>query len=82
LKSIKRYGIQYYLVVLLIQFTMPFSYKHAVKKPFRDGKEEWIQFDSSPYGCSSAFDAASPILREVASALHSMGIPVEQVKNS
>jgi len=59
---------------------MPTSYKHEEKKPFREGKEEWIPFDSSPYCSSSAFDAASPILREVASALHSMGIPVEQVK--
>ncbi|XP_045790500.1 protein fluG [Trifolium pratense] len=50
-----------------------------LKSITREGKEEWIPFDSSPYCSSSAFDAASPILREVASALHSMGIPVEQV---
>ncbi|AES69849.2 glutamate-ammonia ligase-like protein [Medicago truncatula] len=50
-----------------------------LKSTMREGKEEWIQFDSSPYGCSSAFDVASPILREVTYALHSMGIPVEQL---
>lgn len=43
----------------------------------RDGKEEWVPFDSSPYSSSSAFDAASPLLREVAAALHSLGISVE-----
>lgn len=50
-----------------------------LKSITREGNEEWIPFDSSPYCSSSAFDAASPILREVASALHSIGIPVEQV---
>ncbi|KEH15956.1 type-1 glutamine synthetase 1 isoform X2 [Medicago truncatula] len=50
-----------------------------LKSAIREGKEEWIQFDSTPYCSSSAFDVASPILREVTSALHSMGIPVEQL---
>ncbi|XP_050889687.1 uncharacterized protein LOC127094974 isoform X2 [Lathyrus oleraceus] len=50
-----------------------------LKRKIRDGKEEWIQFDSTPYCSSSAFDAASPILREITSALHSMAIPVEQL---
>ncbi|XP_013468103.2 protein fluG isoform X1 [Medicago truncatula] len=50
-----------------------------LKSITREGKEEWIPFDSSPYCSSSAFDAATPVLREVASALHSMGIPVEQL---
>ncbi|RHN79701.1 putative glutamine synthetase [Medicago truncatula] len=50
-----------------------------LKSMTREGKEEWIPFDSSPYCSASAFDAASPILREVASALHSIGIPVEQL---
>ncbi|KEH42130.1 putative glutamine synthetase [Medicago truncatula] len=45
----------------------------------RETKEEWIEFDSSPYCCSSSFDDASPILREVTSALLSMGITVEQL---
>lgn len=51
-------------------------------KPFREGKEEWIPFDSSPYCSSSAFDVASLILREVAAALHSLGISVEQVRRN
>ncbi|KAI5395748.1 uncharacterized protein LOC127094975 [Lathyrus oleraceus] len=50
-----------------------------LKSITREEEEEWIPFDSSPYGCSSAFDVASPILREIASALHSIGIPVEQL---
>ncbi|KEH42128.1 glutamine synthetase domain protein [Medicago truncatula] len=49
------------------------------RKTNRETKEKWIEFDSSPYCCSSSFDDASPILREVTSALHSMGITVEQL---
>ncbi|CAK8571475.1 unnamed protein product [Lathyrus sativus] len=45
----------------------------------REGKQEWLEFDSSPYCCSSALDVACPILREIASALHSTGIQVEQL---
>ncbi|GAU45877.1 hypothetical protein TSUD_401030, partial [Trifolium subterraneum] len=52
---------------------------YLLKSVAREGKEEWVPFDSSPYGCSVAFDDASLILREITSALHSMGIPVEQV---
>ncbi|TKY52995.1 fluG protein [Spatholobus suberectus] len=50
-----------------------------LKSITREGKEEWMPFDSSPYCSSSAFDAASPILHEVAAALHSLGISVEQL---
>ncbi|KAK7277449.1 hypothetical protein RJT34_22462 [Clitoria ternatea] len=50
-----------------------------LKSVTRDGKEEWVPFDSNPYCSSSAFDAASPILGEVADALHSLGITVEQL---
>ncbi|RZB85942.1 Protein fluG [Glycine soja] len=50
-----------------------------LKSITREGKEEWIPFDSSPYCSSSAFDAASPILHEVAASLHSLGISVEQL---
>ncbi|XP_058747378.1 uncharacterized protein LOC131620345 [Vicia villosa] len=50
-----------------------------LKNIIREGNEEWKPFDSSPYCSSSAFDAASPILREITSALHFMGIPVEQL---
>lgn len=51
-------------------------------QPLREGNEEWVPIDLSPYCSSSAFDAASPILREVAAALHSLGISVEQVKRN
>ncbi|KAI5395753.1 hypothetical protein KIW84_062071 [Lathyrus oleraceus] len=50
-----------------------------LKSITREEKEEWIPFDSSRYGCSSALDVASPILREITTALHSIGIPVEQL---
>jgi len=50
------------------------------KKKFREGKEEWIPFDTSPYCSTSGFDAASPVLHEIVNALHSLGISVEQVK--
>ncbi|XP_020230442.1 protein fluG [Cajanus cajan] len=50
-----------------------------LKSITREGKEEWVPVDSSPYCSSSAFDAASPVLREVAGALQSLGISVEQL---
>ncbi|XP_058771186.1 uncharacterized protein LOC131644647 [Vicia villosa] len=50
-----------------------------LKSITREEKEEWVPFDSSPYSCSSSFDVASPILREITTALHSIGIPVEQL---
>ncbi|KAK7345483.1 hypothetical protein VNO77_16087 [Canavalia gladiata] len=50
-----------------------------LKSITREGKEEWVPFDSKPYSSSSSFDAASPVLREVAAALHSLGISVEQL---
>ncbi|CAJ1968859.1 unnamed protein product [Sphenostylis stenocarpa] len=50
-----------------------------LKRLIREGKEEWISFDSSPYCSTSAFDSASPILHEVVDALHSLGISVEQL---
>ncbi|KAL2323451.1 hypothetical protein Fmac_027830 [Flemingia macrophylla] len=50
-----------------------------LKNITREGKDEWVPFDSSPYCSSSAFDAASPVLREVAAALQSLGISVEQI---
>ncbi|XP_020205025.1 protein fluG [Cajanus cajan] len=50
-----------------------------LKSITREGKKEWVPFDSSLYCCSSAFDAASPVLREVAAALQSLGISVEQL---
>lgn len=45
----------------------------------REGKEEWVPFDSNPYSSTSAYDAASPIFQEVVATLHSLNIPVEQV---
>lgn len=45
----------------------------------RDGKEQLVPFDKTRYCSTSAFDAASPILQEVNSALESMDISVEQV---
>ncbi|XP_020210637.1 protein fluG [Cajanus cajan] len=50
-----------------------------LKNISREGKEEWVPFDSNPYCSSSSFDAASPVFHEVAVALHSLGISVEQI---
>ncbi|KAI4349084.1 hypothetical protein L6164_009723 [Bauhinia variegata] len=52
---------------------------YLLKSLLREGKEEWIPFDSSPYCSVSGFDAASPILHEVTAALHSLSIAVEQL---
>ncbi|KAH9602910.1 hypothetical protein KSS87_019879 [Heliosperma pusillum] len=45
----------------------------------REGKEELLPFDLTPYCSSLAFDAAAPILRDMFSALQLMNIPMEQV---
>ncbi|ESW16388.1 hypothetical protein PHAVU_007G152500 [Phaseolus vulgaris] len=50
-----------------------------LKRLTREGKEEWIPFDTSPYCSTSGFDAASPVLHEIVNALHSLGISVEQI---
>jgi len=65
-------------VILIVQFTGNLL-KMWRKKKFREGKEEWVPFDSSPYCSASGFDAASPVLHEVVDSLHSLGIAVEQV---
>lgn len=46
---------------------------------YREGKEEWVPFDSTPYSSTSSYDAASPIFQEVIAIVHSLNIPVEQV---
>ncbi|CAL5207308.1 unnamed protein product [Lathyrus oleraceus] len=52
---------------------------YLLKSIIREGKQEWVEIDSSPYCCTSAFDVACPILREIASALQSIGIQIEQL---
>lgn len=50
-----------------------------LKNVARDGKEEWVPFDNTPYCSTSAFDAAFPVLNDVLTALESLNIRVEQV---
>lgn len=50
-----------------------------LKNVGREGKEEWVPFDKTPYCSTSAFDAAFPVLCEAVSALQSLNIEVEQV---
>ncbi|KAK9168560.1 hypothetical protein Syun_000700 [Stephania yunnanensis] len=45
----------------------------------REGKDDWVPFDSTPYCSTSGFDAASHLLQEVMSALQSIKISIEQV---
>ncbi|KAK3043030.1 hypothetical protein RJ639_002598, partial [Escallonia herrerae] len=45
----------------------------------RDGKEQWVPFDQTPYCSTSAFDAAAPIFHEVSSALQALNISMEQL---
>ncbi|XP_065020492.1 protein fluG [Musa acuminata AAA Group] len=52
---------------------------YLLKNVIRDGKEQLVPFDKTRYCSTSAFDAASPILQEVNSALQSMDISVEQL---
>ncbi|KAL3536217.1 hypothetical protein ACH5RR_004678 [Cinchona calisaya] len=50
-----------------------------LKNIAREGKEEWVPFDTRPYCSTSAFDAAFPVLQEVTAALQSLNITVEQL---
>ncbi|XP_074580689.1 uncharacterized protein LOC141837132 [Curcuma longa] len=50
-----------------------------VSRDYSDDKERWVPFDKTRYCSTSAFDAASPILQEVNSALEALGIAVEQL---
>ncbi|GMH30183.1 hypothetical protein Nepgr_032026 [Nepenthes gracilis] len=45
----------------------------------REREGELVPFDSKPYCSTSGFDAASPVLLEIASALQLLGFPVEQL---
>ncbi|KAH7512035.1 hypothetical protein FEM48_Zijuj12G0047800 [Ziziphus jujuba var. spinosa] len=50
-----------------------------LKSVLREGKEEWVPFDSTPYCSTAAYDAASPIFQEVVSVLQSLTIDLEQL---
>lgn len=52
---------------------------YLLKSIVREGIEQWVPFDLTPYSSTSAFDAASPILQEVHLALQFMDIFVEQL---
>ncbi|KAF3441784.1 hypothetical protein FNV43_RR15699 [Rhamnella rubrinervis] len=50
-----------------------------LKSVLREGKEEWVPFDATPYCSTLAYDATSPIFHEVAAALESLNITLEQL---
>ncbi|ONK70939.1 uncharacterized protein A4U43_C04F3070 [Asparagus officinalis] len=52
---------------------------YLLRSVYREGKEQFVPFDSTLYCSTSAFDAASPILLEINSALQSLNIYVEQL---
>uniref|UniRef100_A0A5B7B468 GS catalytic domain-containing protein n=2 Tax=Davidia involucrata TaxID=16924 RepID=A0A5B7B468_DAVIN len=52
---------------------------YLLKSVSREGREEWVPFDSTPYASTSAYDAASDLFHEIITALQSLNIPVEQV---
>ncbi|KAM7255074.1 hypothetical protein ACFE04_020315 [Oxalis oulophora] len=49
-----------------------------LKSMLREGKEQWVPIDSTPYCSSSGFDSISHIFRQVISTLSSLNIGVEQ----
>ncbi|XP_071717318.1 protein fluG-like isoform X2 [Rutidosis leptorrhynchoides] len=52
---------------------------YLLKSQLRDGQEQWVPFDISPYCSSSGYDVASPILHEIVNSLESLNIDVEQL---
>ena len=82
LKSVLRYGIKQspsHFVTSETIFSFSNYYNVFTDQLCREGKEEWVPFDSTPYASTSAYDAASPLFQEVVATLHSLNIPVEQV---
>ncbi|XP_010556518.1 PREDICTED: protein fluG isoform X2 [Tarenaya hassleriana] len=51
---------------------------YLLKMATREGKEEWVPFDSGPYCSTSSYDAASPLFHDIVPALDSLNIIVEQ----
>nr|CAD1836028.1 unnamed protein product [Ananas comosus var. bracteatus] len=52
---------------------------YILRKVESEGHEKWVPFDLTPYCSTSAFDGASPILREINAALQSLDISVDQL---
>lgn len=46
----------------------------------REGKEEWMPIDFTPYCSTAGYDAVSPVFQEVLADLYSLNISVEQVR--
>ncbi|XP_021730040.1 LOW QUALITY PROTEIN: protein fluG-like [Chenopodium quinoa] len=63
-----------------LEMNAGFENEFYILKPVtRDGSEEWVPFDSTPYCSTSSYDAASRILNEMFTALQSLDISVEQI---
>ncbi|KAJ4705017.1 Glutamate-ammonia ligase-like protein [Melia azedarach] len=52
---------------------------YLLKSVLREGKEEWVPIDSSPYCSTSGYDVASSIFHEIVAHIHSLNIEVEQL---
>ncbi|KAI4371324.1 hypothetical protein MLD38_019572 [Melastoma candidum] len=52
---------------------------YILKNVIREGKEEWLPSDLTPYCSTSSYDAASPIFLEILAALDALNIPLEQL---
>ncbi|KAK3445465.1 hypothetical protein EUGRSUZ_A01617 [Eucalyptus grandis] len=52
---------------------------YLLKSVLREGKEDWLPVDSTPYCSTSGYDAARSIFHEIFAALSSLNIPVEQL---
>ncbi|XP_011657676.1 type-1 glutamine synthetase 1 [Cucumis sativus] len=50
-----------------------------LKKAVKDGKEDWVPFDSSLYCSTSSYDATAPFFHDVVDSLNSLNITVEQL---
>ncbi|XP_011657677.1 type-1 glutamine synthetase 1 isoform X1 [Cucumis sativus] len=50
-----------------------------LKKAVKDGKEDWVPFDSSSYCSTFSYDAAAPFFHDIVDCLNSLNITVEQL---
>ncbi|GAY64438.1 hypothetical protein CUMW_233610 [Citrus unshiu] len=76
LRKVSRLLKEEFNLVLNAGFEIEF---YLLKSVLREGKEEWVPIDFTPYCSTAAYDAVSPVFQEVLADLHSLNISVEQL---
>lgn len=76
LRKVSRLLKEEFNLVLNAGFEIEF---YLLKSVLREGKEEWMPIDFTPYCSTAGYDAVSPVFQEVLADLYSLNISVEQL---